>query len=190
MNAFTQCRGIEAEGVRDLLPYLRLASYEGRFVFTNDGRFCKEFQKKVGDVMMATEDGYITAEIKSDNTDRNTFFLETWSNKCYPLQTPGWMDTMRSDLLLYYFIKHKRLFVISMKRLYDWSFVNENGTDHDGHPRYGRLQDFPEKFPGIEQKNVTSGVSVPISVIKKEVGYRAFNIDGENITELHDSFQW
>jgi hypothetical protein len=162
-NAFEKASLIEAEAMKDIIPFIRKNSWEGRLVLTAKGNLSKELQKQAGDILFNREDQKLWAvELKAEAENlHNNFFLETWSNR--RRFTPGWMFTLQSDMILYYFVKEKELYSISVPRLKAWAFEGQ------------RIYMFPEKRQGkYDQLNDTWGRCVPIDTIRYEVGFKFY----------------
>jgi hypothetical protein len=164
-NAFEKASLIEAEAMKDIIPFIQRNSWEGRLVLTAKGNLSKELQKQAGDILFNGEDQRLWAvELKAEVENLyNNFFLETWSNR--RRFTLGWMFTIQSDVLLYYFLKEKELYSISIPKLKAWAFEGQ------------RIYNFPEKRQGkYDQKNDTWGRCVPIETIRHEVGFKFYNL--------------
>jgi hypothetical protein len=165
MNAFNHACLVETRAMEDIVPFLKRISLDGRYVLTNKGNLSQELQKMVGDAVLNSHDGRIWGvEIKAEESDRHgNFFFETWSNR--KRFTPGWMFTLRADILLYYFIKERLLYSFDFFKLRSWAFMD------------GNINKYPEKPQGkYSQLNDTWGRCVPIIAIEKEVGLRKYNL--------------
>lgn len=179
MNAFDQASEIELKGNYDLKHWLENVS-DGHYVITAKGRLAKHIQETVGDVIFNDKSGEMwTAEAKIEEEDKyNNFFLETWSNLPTDFdnidrKNPGWLIKLKADILMYYFIKDKILYLIDFRKLCLWAFIPNAGK--------GRIYDFPLKEQKkYNQKNKTWGHCVPIKTIEQEVGFiKLFFINGE-----------
>jgi len=171
-SAFDETRKVEAEALKELIPFLRERAFEGRFVVTDKGNLSRILQKTVGDVLFNCQKHKVWAvEIKSEVENKwNNFFLEIWSN--LKRFTPGWMLTLQADILMYYFQKEKELYVMSLPKLKEWAFIN---TSKNG--ERGRIWDFPEKQQSkYVQLNDTWGRCVPIPIIAEEVGFSLYKL--------------
>lgn len=145
-----------------LQPFLASISFDGRYVRTDKGRLARELQKSVGDVVFNTlhdESELVSIEVKAEEENlHGNFFLETWSNR--ERFTPGWMLTLNADLLFYYFIRERALYVMRFQDLKRWAFGQWRGEP-------GHLYEYPEKAHGKRaQPNLTMGRCVPIRVIE------------------------
>jgi hypothetical protein len=173
MNAFDKARKVEAVAMDDLIPFLRDISFEGRFVLTDKGNLSKTLQKTVGDAMFncKLEQKIWAVEIKSEQNARyGNLFLELWSNKSR--YTPGWMLTLQADVLFYYFVDERRLYILSMNKLKKWAFDN------------WRITRFPERKQNkYVQMNDTWGACVPIHVLEEEIGMRRYSLSGDVATD-------
>lgn len=166
MSAFDEASLVETRAIELAMPLIQQMSHDGRYVLTNKGNLAKELQKTAGDVMLNTCDGRIWGiEIKGEEENKhNNFFLETWSN--LSRFTPGWMLTLKTDILLYCFIKEKDLYSMGFNRLRTWAFTQR------------RIYDFQEKPQGkYAQMNDTWGRCVPIQTIGKEVGFTRYLLE-------------
>lgn len=115
------------------------------------------YQRRDIDLVWTTHKGEYQVEIKGDRWHRTgNFFLETHSNQ--EKGTPGCLLYTEADLLFYYFVEPRRLFMIPMPALRDW---------FDRH----RTR-FPERSvhtPVASGHYTTVGRIVPIVVIQAEV---------------------
>lgn len=161
MNAYIEAGLIETRAMEDIIPFLKTTSLNGQYVLTNKGNLAKELQKTIGDAALNAKDGKIYClEIKAEVENKyGNFFLETWSNRKW--FNPGWMYTLRTDILLYYFCKEKDLYTIDFNKLKAWAFID------------GNIYKYPEKSQSkYTQLNDTWGRCVPISVIEESVGFK------------------
>lgn len=158
-NAFEQARRVEAESLEDLLPFLRKHSKHG-IVLTDKGRLSRAFQSKYGDVLLNAKTGELLAcELKAEKRKTGNLFLEEWSNKKWC--TPGWMNTLQCDRLLYHFIDADELYIIDFERLR--VFFNEKKNTF-------RLVE-QRKY---DQLNQTCGRLAPINDVFRNVGFKIF----------------
>lgn len=154
MNAFESARGIEQRSMEILRPFIQNRAFNGQFVVTSKGPLARELQKSIGDLLYnADADTVYSAEVKAEESNAHgNFFLEIWSNRSR--FTPGWMFTLKTDLLLYHFIQNDELYVIPFERLRRWAF-------HDL-----KIWEHPERKQGkYDQLNDTWGRCVPIKVL-------------------------
>ena len=170
MNAFDSAKKIELRAMEDVLPWIGLMSLSGQFVLTEKGRLSKELQKVAGDILYnrKSDGALLCCELKAEEENKyGNFYLETWSNRSrFNL---GWMFKLDSDILLYYFLEEKDLYVINFVKLRKWAF-GANGNA-------GRIYAFPEKPQNKRaQLNDTWGRCVPVSVIENEVGFHHFSL--------------
>jgi hypothetical protein len=164
MNGFDSARQVERRAVERLLPFLKERAYDGRFVLTNKGPLARHLQTTVGDVLLNSDPDQIWGiEIKAEEEERwGNFFLELFSNRKWG--TPGWMVTLQSDLLFYYFLDTDRLYVMNLPRLQCWAFSD------------GQLWRHPQKRQNkYAQLNDTWGACVPIKRIQREVGFKVLH---------------
>lgn len=166
-NPFEEACEIEAAALEDIWPFLLKYAHDGRVVLTGKGTNAKELQKTAGDALFNCPAGKVwTVDWKIEVANlHNNFFLETWSNRSR--YTLGWMYTLQTDILLYYFFKEKDLYSIKFAALREWAFIK--GRIYD--------QEFPEKKQNkYKQMNDTWGRCVPIKIITDEVGLRHYNL--------------
>lgn len=156
MNAFKECQEIENKGVSIILDFLKLKACNNQAFFITD----RKLQKSKGDFYMKTSESdgkYIELKAESDDKSGN-FFLETWSNKQFGMQNPGWMVTLKSDFLFYYFLNSDTLYIMNFKKLWEWAFD------------YNNIYKYEEKRQRKrEQKNITKGHIVPIKLLCNEM---------------------
>ncbi len=158
MNSFDKCRGTEQRSLEILRPFISQRAFNGQFVVTNKGPLAPELQKSAGDVLYNTDaETVYAAEIKAEEENKyGNFFFEVWSNRSR--FTPGWMFTLRTDLLLYHFLADDLLYVIPFERLRKWAF-------HDL-----RIYSHPERQQNKHQQlNDTWGRCVPIATLAREI---------------------
>lgn len=171
MNSFKSCQEIEKRALPDLIPFLMRYCYEGRFVLTDKGALSKEIQKMAGDALLNGSEGTLwTVDWKVEEENKyGNFFLETWSNLRHGFYTVGWMFTLQTDRLLYYFLKEKMLYSIPFLRLKTWAFVDR------------QIYKYPELLQGKHvQLNKTYGRCVPIEVIRKEVTFKEYDLSDKD----------
>jgi hypothetical protein len=158
-----------------LLPFLRRRAHDGQLVVTSKGHLARHLQETVGDVIINTgAETLWTCEIKAEQRATGNFFIETWSNKNLSDRAShaergsnrGWLDKLRADILLYYFIDADELYAINLFRLQQWAFT--------AGPRGGGcLERYREvRQSRYQQANDTWGRLVPIEDIRREVGFR------------------
>lgn len=171
MNSFRKAQGLAIRGLEDIVPFIRSRATGGQFVLTDKGTLSELLQKSAGDALLNFATRCWGVELKTEEENKyGNFFLETWSNRKFSMQNPGWMYTLKTDILLYYFLNSGELFSMKFDDLWDWSFCkrSERGL-------CGRVYDYPEKPQGkYEQLNETWGRCVPIEVIGREVGFRKY----------------
>lgn len=171
MNAFDAARGIEAQSLVILNPWLEETS-GGHFVLTAKGRLARVFQEKYGDVLLnAAHDRRMwSLELKAEAKHTGNLFLETWSNRNLERAAdhaergcnPGWLVKQTADLLLYHFLDSDTVYLISLFRLKQWSFGSGDSA--------GRIFSFPEVAQRkYDQLNDTRGRIVPIDVLTREL---------------------
>lgn len=171
MNAFDLARGVEAQAMVRLLPFVEERAQSGRYVVTDKGRLAPFLQEIVGDVIFNDkQDRMWSIEIKAERRFTGNLFLETWSNR--NLENPdsharrgsnvGWLAKLQADLLFYYFLDVDRLFIGQVFALKRWAF---------GHGKVeGRLYDYKEVTQAkYAQLNDTVGRLVSIADLCREM---------------------
>lgn len=168
-NAFSQACEVEAQSLEVLRPFIQQKALNGQYVLTNKGALARELQKSVGDVLFNGASGEIYGvEIKAESENRTgNFFLEFWSNR--KRFAPGWMWSLDTDLLFYYFLDNDELYIINFRKLKRWFWWHDNGQV----PNFTRFKTRPQSK--YDQLNDTWGTCVPIDVIGREVGFKFFN---------------
>ena len=160
---------VESKGRQRVDPFLRQISHQGRVVWTSKGRLSAWLQRTVGDVIMNTSpDAVVAIELKTERKHTGNLFIETWSNKSR--HKPGWLWTLNTDLLCYYFLDTDRMYFVDFHSLKGWL-----SSQHDGGGCVGER--FAEKRAGRKQLNDTWGRCVPLSAIAREgPGYHTVSI--------------
>lgn len=151
---------IETKGRKILEPYLETRVKDRRFVVTDKGLLSYELQKTVGDAVANNQAGAVFGvefKIEAENKHGN-LFLEDWSNMNFNPRNPGWMVTLKTDYLWYYFLDSDELFILKFPELFNWAVVDGNMY------RYKRAVQRKHS-----QNNVTAGWCVPISAVKVNV---------------------
>jgi len=163
MRAFEEACAIERKGVRAVSRFLKRAAYDGRFVWLLKGRMARHLQATVGDAIVNTDERtFWTVEVKTEQRYTGNLFIETWSNRDFKR---GWLFSLRADLLLYYFLDRDELYILPLPRLQAWA--------SDGDIESARLMQFRlVAQKARKQLNETCGHIVPLSVLRREVGYR------------------
>ncbi len=163
VNAFEECRSIEARSFEILRAWFDTHTDDGRYVLTDKGRLARFVQQTMGDVILQRHGAMWCVEVKAEQQKSQNFFLEQWSNlkPAEGYYTQGWMSKLDSDLLLYHFIDADELWVIAFPRLQQWAYYATSWNTPGGR---GRLYDYPLKPQGRHtQKNKTWGRCVPIA---------------------------
>jgi hypothetical protein len=115
------------------------------------------YQKLDVDMVWQTTMGSYQVEIKGDRYYRTgNFFLETVSNK--EKGTPGCFLYTQANLLFYYFIEPRVLYILPMPRTREWFLANR--------------QRFQERSTRTSVRNnfyTTVGCLVPIHIVLREV---------------------
>lgn len=174
MTSFDDCNRVEERGRDILLDHL--SHLAERYVVTDKGRLARDLQRTVGDALCNTHNGAIWAiEFKVEQRYTGNLFLETWSNLKVPgYNKPGWLVTLNTDILWYYFLDNGQLISLPFQRLKHWALVQ------------GNVYRWPEKLQRKhEQRNHTYGRIVPISILLDALdGFHCYRRDGEVFTEL------
>lgn len=170
MSAYENCNTTAAKGVARLLPFIKERAHDGQLVVTNKGPLAPFLQKTVGDVVINTDPERIwTIEIKTEEKHTGNLFLEYWSNLNLEERrshaergtTPGWLHTLRADLIFFYFLDTDDLYIFNLFRLQQWAL------------REREIYKFPLKRQKRHlQANDTHGHIVPISDLRRHIGFR------------------
>lgn len=94
-------------GVADVA---RILIEEGYADHVKDVRGDESYQKRGIDLTI--DDG---VEVKTDTYPPKNFFFEIWSN--FEKGTKGWLYTSEADLICYYFIKYKVMYILPLKEI-------------------------------------------------------------------------
>lgn len=159
MNAFVQGLAVEARSWDILEPYLKARSFDGRFVRTSKGPLSLELQKSVGDVLVNSSREHVTCiEVKAEENHTGNLFIERWSNRSR--FTPGWFETLNTDLLWCHFLDKDVVYEVPFVKLRQWMYWHEgrgkplsNKFDHAKQGKY-------------DQKNDTWGYIVPLDELR------------------------
>lgn len=160
MSAFhNQCLPIEQQSWDVLEPYLKTRAFEGRFVRTAKGPLALELQRTVGDVLVNSSREHLTCiEVKAELKHTGNLFLERWSNR--KRFTPGWFETLNTDLLWCHFLDQDVVYELPFVKLRRWMYWHEGR----GFPVSNRFEQV--KQGKYEQLNDTWGFIVPLSDLK------------------------
>lgn len=189
MSAFQDTKEIERLAWADLEPLIRRRAHRGQFVSTDKGRHSREMQKSIGDVISNAGVGIahsaalrglgisvgdvVGTELKAEEEEKyGNFFLEEWSNKKW--ETLGWLHTLDTDLLWYYFLDTRNLYEISFHLLKKW--WEEEGR-HCGYDLKRQRKH--------EQLNDTWGWCVPIADVCAAIPAIKWSIDSDGFEYAH-----
>ena len=171
---FRECQKTGDTGVEVVMRWLahRNKVFENRMVRTDKGRIAMQLQTTVGDVLYnPTRETVMSIEVKTEREAWPNLFLETYSNADSERLKLGWLFTLDSDWLFYYFMPNDLLCTVDFQRLKTWAFA---GKRPDGSS--GRIYDFPEKRQRLHrQLNDTRARVVPIQILATEVGLRQWH---------------
>lgn len=168
MSSFQDSRGTEIRGLNDVLSFIKLRAFEGRYVCTDKGTLSEFLQAECGDIMAemgATEQDrrLYAIELKTEEEDKyGNLFLETWSNLNFDRRKPGWMWTLKCDILLYYFLASKELYSIDFRKLWAWFHGQIHGNMELIQP-FGTRRYTLKLQKKCVQLNRTTGLAVPIN---------------------------
>jgi hypothetical protein len=182
MNAFLSAKQVETEAYRRLTPLLAHWSENGQFVFTDKGPAAKLLQEIIGDIAMNVHGEVHSIELKAEAEASANIFAEEWSN--YPphedaAPNPGWARKTNATYLWLYFLSSDELWIFRRRAfqevLYGRRIVSttghadtiEGGLIYD--PSFGIRQKVQGKR---DQKNVTTGFCVPISLITARIAHK------------------
>lgn len=157
MNAFQEASEIEAEGIEDVLRFLRGKAKQGQIVQTDKGSLSYELQTMAGDLLFNDKQGrLITVEVKIEQRHTGNLFIEDWSNLDSNRPKPGWIATLWCDYIAYYFLSSKQLYILNRPALFDWLYIRDNARRLET-----RVQ---QKY---KQRNQTRGLLAPLSKIRQ-----------------------
>jgi hypothetical protein len=182
MNAFLSAQQVETEAYRRLTPLLAHWSENGQFVFTDKGPASRLLQEVIGDIAMNVRGGEVhSIELKAEAEASCNIFAEEWSN--YPpnedaAPNPGWARKTNATYLWQYFLDNDELWIFRRRAFQEvlygrlvahagYADTIEGGLIYD--PSYGIKQKVQSKR---EQKNITTGFCVPISLITARIAHK------------------
>lgn len=159
MSAFVQACRVEDRSWDLLEPYLKARSFDGRFVRTSKGPLSLELQKSVGDALVNTDRQTVYGiEVKAEERHTGNLFLERWSNRSR--FTPGWFETLSTDLLWCHFLDQDVVYEMAFGRLRQWLYWHTGR----GHPKCHTFE--LAKQGKYEQLNDTWGYLVPLRELR------------------------
>lgn len=170
MGAFETASLVGLDGMTRIRPFLEENS--SGLVVTDKGNLARYVQEVMGDIIMnAKKDGRMwTVEVKTEKRHTGNLFLEEWSNRnlndlskhAMVGSNRGWMDKLRTDVLLYYFMDMDYLYIINFLALKRWAFGYK-----DREPNLHRFRQLTQSK--YNQLNDTVGRIVPINVLMSEM---------------------
>lgn len=112
-------------------------------------------QKLYGDFYWNVGGNQLSVDVKTEKEDKyGNFFFEYWSNK--ESNVPGWCVDLEADLLAYYFLEDKKLYLINFKAFKEWAYIKK------------QVFKFPlRKQSKYNQRNDSWGHCVPIKFCKE-----------------------
>lgn len=117
-----------------------------------------KFQKIDVDLIWTTRKSTYQVEIKGDLWHKTgNFFFETLSNK--EKNTPGCFMYTQADLLFYYFLETKSLYILPMPQTRTWFLSNRD-----------RFKERATTTPVNGGSYTTVGRLVPVELVLREVG--------------------
>jgi hypothetical protein len=173
-DAFTATRRIEEQGVQHLVEFLKEDGFDV-FRLSADSHTMRELQLHYGDALIQRNEEAYIVEFKVEAIDsHDNFFLETWSNR--GMGRRGWLDHLRTDWLLYYFLDPGDLYVFDFPKLRRWAFGSNLSE--------ARIYRYPEKQQGkYAQRNDTWGRCVRIAHLVSEVSPKCYRRTGDVFIE-------
>lgn len=179
MNGFQSARGVEADAMVRLKPFIREHS-DGQFVLIEKSPLAPILQETIGDVLFNHKKigRMVSVEIKAERRFTGNFFLESWSNlnagdaDSWEARgsNPGWLLKIHPTLFFYYFVEADRLYIIRAHRLFQWAFATPARGSCVG---ANRIHDFRTVIQSkYAQMNDTHGHLVPVDVVREEVGFQ------------------
>ena len=169
MNSFDKARLVEERAMAMIVPWLELQSYRGRLVVTEKGLLSEFIQATCGDLLFNTDPKTVRCiEIKAEQSEyTHNLFLETWSNRVVGGKL-GWMFTLKCDLIGFFFLDTRQLYVFQFPQLWRWCF------------ELGRIYSYPEKPQRkYAQLNKTHGRCVPIDDLRRDLNSRVIQLPEE-----------
>lgn len=179
MNGYESARGVEAEAMVALKPFLAEHS-DGHFVLIEKSPLAKVLQETIGDVLFnhRSMGRMVSVEIKAERRHTGNLFLESWSNLNVGSEenweahgcNPGWLLKIHPTLIFYYFLDDDRLYIIRAYRLFKWAYATPSQTGGVGATRVHDFRMLEQSK--YAQRNRTCGHIVPLDVIREEVGFQ------------------
>ncbi len=159
MNSFTECRGVEAEGVAQVVPFMK---EKGIDLISTEGDM--DIQKHYGDFITETNGKKTYIELKVEEKTTGNLFPEVWSNRSR--KTPGWLGTLTNcDILWYYFLDTQILHMMNFVELRE--YCRKNYKRYNLVPHRKRIQ-----------LNDSWGLLVPIRHLKRDLSsYEDIHVD-------------
>lgn len=170
-TSYMDSRVVEKKGLDDIIPFVKHYARDNWYRLAETPNEQIEF----GDIL-ARSKGWSESwiELKTEETFTGNLFLENWSNLDFDRRKAGWMWTKHCDILFYYFLDNKELYVINpFEELFRWFHGSvsraEDGTfAADSQPRYAKYRWTPQKK--CKQNNKTTGFIVPIRDVANDLG--------------------
>lgn len=166
MHSWEMTTSIEQKGRTDIEAFLRSRERFSDVIYLSGAAAgVRDIQGACGDFVCRTIDGdnkYF--DLKVEERWTGNLFLETWSNLGF---NRGWLDKVKTDYIIYYFLNKGVFYLIDFPRLKAWAY----GTPSE----CGKLDKYKEVPQSKHrQRNVTKGRLVPIRVIWNEVKFWCF----------------
>jgi len=181
MTTYADNKETERKALKKLMPLLDVRS-DGAWVPTEKGPLARFLQHTVGDALTSIYQGegqepmLVAVEIKGveaayDPKGVNGYgslFLEVWSNRNLEDEAsfyergmkPGWMQTLRTDVLLYLYLQSDDLVIIPWLKLLRWFWCDSNLN----------LTTALRPQRKTDQLNETLGCLVPVKTLKRVAG--------------------
>lgn len=152
-DAFTICRGVEAQGHDFIKPLLGKLLKE----WMPTHMAPKWYQRQNGDYVGTTAKGgqFVTIELKTEQRTTGNLFLETWSNLRFGGSQPGWLHTLQAEWLWYSFLDEKAVYMMRHQTLWEWSM------------KHGNINRYRQRMAISDQRNETYGHLVPVEDLKQ-----------------------
>lgn len=136
----------EANGMKIVTDYLEFRTGNRPIPITE-----KNQQKLIGDIIVATNRGTTSVEVKIEERYTGNLFVEVWSNREWG--GLGWLFTSQAQSIVFYFRDADTLVGLSLPALKHW-LLNQ----HDG-----KLDSYKQVRVKQSGRNDTHGVCVPIA---------------------------
>jgi hypothetical protein len=162
---FTDAYAVAHEGTAHITKWLKSLSITRNLTNVED---VSKYQTKDIDLIWETQKATYQVELKVDRYQTGNFFFETRSNT--ERGTPGCFLYTEADLLFYYFLPVKQLYILPMPGVREWFLNHQRAPGRPGHPlNTFRETDTTTPVYSCAGFYTTRGALVPIEMVLKEV---------------------